>query len=196
MEQLAHELIEFIVWIDEITMEVLVEHRGPGLTKLMTSVTGLGSAAASVVFLILFHLADWREEAVVTAVAVAITGVVVGALMATIARPFPAEPVCITESSESVATSFPSGHAAVVCAYAAMSRDSEHLPFVLVASLATLVSVSRVYLGTHYLSDTVAGIVIGIVAYLIAKGVVKRYDDLEPVTRYLDRDADTDPMWR
>jgi len=34
--------------------------------------------------------------------------------------------------------------------------------------LAALVAVSRVYLGTHYLTDTVAGVGIGIAAFLLA----------------------------
>jgi undecaprenyl-diphosphatase len=186
MEHLVSELIEQVVRIDEATMEFLVEFRGPGLTKLMASVTGLGSATAALVFLILFHLAGWREEVIVTGIALAIMGVVVGTFMMTIERPFPANPVCLTESSESVASSFPSGHAAAICTYAMTARHSDQLPFGLVSFLAGLVSFSRLYLGTHYLSDTVAGVLIGILAFLVAKRIVDRYDEVELVQEYLD----------
>ena len=76
--------------------------------------------------------------------------------------------MCLTGGG-SVATSFPSGHAAAATVYAAVARRSPRLPFAAVAVLATAVAVSRVYLGTHHLSDTVAGVAIGVVASLAAE---------------------------
>ena len=142
----------------------------------MTSVTGLGSATAALVFLGVCHLAGWDDELWSAGVALALTGVVVGTLMATIQRPFPPDPVCLTDGADTVATSFPSGHAAAVTVYAMTARRSAVLPFGIVAVLAGLIAVSRVYLGTHYASDTIVGVLIGIGAFLVAVELRKRFD--------------------
>jgi len=60
--------------------------------------------------------------------------------------------------------------------YAMTARRSDVLPFGIVAALATTVAFSRVYLGTHHLSDTVVGVGIGITAFLLARWVLARVD--------------------
>jgi len=87
-------------------------------------------------------------------------------LMGLVQRPFPPTPVCVT-SGEMVAHSFPSGHAAGVTVFALLAASSERLPLAPTAVLAALIAVSRMYLGTHYLSDTVVGVAIGAGAFLI-----------------------------
>lgn len=186
MEQFLADVIEFVVAIDERTASLVLELRGPLATKVLTSVTGLGSASAAVVFLGLFYLAGWEEELLTAAVALALTGVVVGTLMQTIQRPFPPSPVCLTGDAESVATSFPSGHAAAVVVFAMTARRSPRLPFGVAAGLAAMIAFSRVYLGTHYLSDTVAGVAIGALAFLAARRLVDRFDLLARARPYLD----------
>jgi len=176
MEPALTDLFDYVLWLDEWTMELVIQSRSPLATKLLTSVTGLGSATAALVFLGVCYLAGWRRECRQAAVALAITGVVVGTLMATIQRPYPPQPVCLTDGAETIATAFPSGHAAAVAVYAMTARESEVLPFGVVAALATAVAVSRVYLGTHYLSDTVVGVAIGVVAFVVARRVLGRVD--------------------
>lgn len=169
-------VVEFIVRIDAVTADLILELRHPMLTKGLTSVTGLGSAAAALVFLGVFYLAGWDEEFLTTLVALLITGVVVGTLMATVQRPFPPQPVCMTGGADTVATSFPSGHAAAVAAYAMVARQSDKLPFAIVTVFAVLIAFSRIYLGTHYLSDTIVGVGIGICAVVLARVVRQRHD--------------------
>jgi len=96
--------------------------------------------------------------------------------MLTVQRPYPPQPVCMTGSAETVASSFPSGHAAAVTVYAMTARRSEVLPFGVVSLLAGTVSVSRVYLGTHYLTDTVVGVGIGIAAFWLAAWLLSRVE--------------------
>lgn len=165
-------LVEFLAPIlafDRAVVEVVLAVRHPLVTKFLTSVTGLGSAAAAAVFLGVCHLAGWRRELRVGGVALAATGVVVASLMALVQRPFPPQPVCVTDGTGLQAHSFPSGHAAAVTVYAAAAVDSENLPAVPVALVALLVAVSRVYLGTHYASDTLFGVGVGALAYLGAR---------------------------
>ncbi|MXR50548.1 phosphatase PAP2 family protein [Halovenus sp. WSH3] len=174
MDRTFSGALEFVTWLDHQVVEFVLSLRHPLLTKLMTSVTGLGSATAALAFLAVCYLADWEEELYTSALAFAITGVVVGTMMTTVQRPFPPEPVCMTGDAGTVATSFPSGHAAAVTVYAMTARDSSVLPFGAVSALAGLIAVSRIYLGTHYFSDTVAGIVIGIGAFYTAARLRQR----------------------
>lgn len=152
------ELSDKVVRIETAIMDAIVAARSPLATKLLTSVTGLGSATAALCFVGVCYLADWDEAFRHSLVVLAISGVVVGTLMLTVQRMFPADPVCLTDEAETVATSFPSGHAAAVTVYTMAARKSEHIPFSVVTVLAVLVAVSRVYLGTHFASDTVAGV--------------------------------------
>jgi undecaprenyl-diphosphatase len=186
MEELLRAVVEWVVAVDTAVAEGVADVRRPFLTKVMNSVSGLGSATAGLAFVGLFYLADWRREFRVTVVALAITGVVVATLMFTVRRPYPPKPVCATGGAETVATSFPSGHAAAVAVYATVARHSRQLPVAVVAPGALLIAVSRVYLGTHYLSDTVVGVAIGIGTVLLAErlldgdhleGVVNRWTD-------------------
>lgn len=176
MEQLFQEFLNQVLSIDALVAESILEIRSPIATNVVTSVTGLGSVAAGIVFLGLFHLAGWHEEFSRTLIALALTGAVVAALMTIVHRPFPPQPVCVTDGAGTPTTSFPSGHAAAVAVYAMVSRNSERLPFRAVATLAALIAFSRIYLGTHYFSDTVVGIAIGIGAVLIADRILERTD--------------------
>ena len=186
MEQFVRELIDIVVAIDDQTVSLILELRNPLLTKVLTSVTGLGSAAAAVVFLGFFGLAGWEDELLIATVALVLTGVVVGVLMQTVQRPFPPSPVCMTGDAGNVATSFPSGHAAAIVVFAMTAHRSPRLPFGIVAGLAATVSFSRVYLGTHYLSDTVAGVAIGVLAFVAARRLVDRSELLSGAWPSLD----------
>ncbi|WP_284438502.1 phosphatase PAP2 family protein [Haloarcula laminariae] len=176
MDHLLADLLDALVQLDAVAMERIVALRSPLATKLLTSATGLGSATAALVFVGLCYLAGWDEEYRHALVALALSGAVVGTLMLTIQRPYPPQPVCLTEGSETVASSFPSGHAAAVTVYAMTARRSDVLPAGVVAALASAVAFSRVYLGTHYLTDTVVGVAIGIAAFLLAERLLARAD--------------------
>lgn len=177
MSSLVAAAVEFVLSIDAATAELMIAIRRPALTNVMTSVTGLGSVAAAGVFLGLAHLAGWRDEFLRAAIALSVTGVVVALLMATIQRPFPPGPVCVTDGAGTPTTSFPSGHAAAMVVYAGIAHRSAILPFVPVAALAAVTAVSRIYLGTHYLSDTAAGVALGIAAVLFAEWLLGRIDE-------------------
>ncbi|QSG04643.1 phosphatase PAP2 family protein [Halapricum desulfuricans] len=169
MEQLLEEFVRAIYRVDAQVVALVVDLRSPLLTKVMNSVTGLGSASAGLVFIGLFHLAGWRREFRVSLVALALSGVIVATLMFAVQRPYPPQPVCQTGGAETVAHSFPSGHAAAVAVYATVARRSDVLPFVITAVFAVAIAISRFYLGTHYFSDTVVGVLIGVGTVLVAE---------------------------
>jgi len=174
MEQLLSALTSRVFAVDRFVAETIAELREPLITKVMTSVTGLGSATAAAVFLGLFYLAGWDDELDVAAPALVLTGIVVGGLMLTVQRPFPPQPVCMTAGSAAATTSFPSGHAAGVTVFALTAYRSDVLPSMPIAALAVLIAVSRIYLGTHYLSDTIAGVLIGVGSVLVARRLLPR----------------------
>jgi len=171
---LVDRVFDLVLAVDAATVDVVLAVRHPLLTKVTTSVTGLGSAAAALAVLALFYLAGWRRETAVAGVALLVSGVVVAALMAGVQRPFPPAPVCVTDGPGLAPHSFPSGHAAVAAAYAAVARRSPNLPFPPVAGLAVAVAASRIYLGTHYLSDTAFGVVVGVASVLVARRLLRR----------------------
>jgi len=175
MHSVFSDALAFVIWLDNQVVELVLSVRHPVLTKVMTSVTGLGSATAALVFLGVCYLADWDDELYTSALALTLTGIVVGTMMTTIQRPFPPDPVCMTGGADTVATSFPSGHAAAVTVYAMTARRSSVLPFSIVSALAGVIAISRVYLGTHYFSDTLAGVLIGVGAFYIARRLLRRH---------------------
>ena len=189
MFALVAEVLNAVQTVDHLAVEFVSAIRTSLLTVMMTSMTGLGSVTAGVVFVGLFYLAGWREEFVKSVVALSLLGVVVWGLMSLVERPFPPNPICMTEGDTGVTTSFPSGHAAAVTAYAAIARNSDELPFAVAAGFAGLISFSRIYLGTHYLSDTLFGMGLGVAAVLFAEWLLGRVGE-EAVLDLLPFDTD------
>jgi len=100
------EIGAMIVGLDQFVVDVLVSIRDPAITKVMNSVTGLGSATAAAVIIGLLSLADSHEEVATAILSFGLAGPVVLTLMGLVQRPFPANPVCVT-NGEMVAHSFP-----------------------------------------------------------------------------------------
>ncbi len=68
--------------------------------------------------------------------------------------------------------SFPSGHAARTAMLALIALLMGPLWFGVVLVLwAPLVSLARVWMGVHYVSDVVAGIILGVLAALVVNGI-------------------------
>lgn len=79
--------------------------------------------------------------------------------------------------------SFPSGHSCAAFATAIVGREQLPWPYgILLVVLAGLVAFSRLYLGVHYPSDVLAGILIGIAAARTAMWIMGKRElpDAEP----------------
>ncbi|MGI6020616.1 MAG: phosphatase PAP2 family protein [Lachnospiraceae bacterium] len=92
-------------------------------------------------------------------------------------RPFAANPAIEYVGTFETDTSFPSGHASAsfACAVAiliVLPKEKKWIGVVLVV-IASLISLSRIYLGMHYPSDVIAGVLVGVLCGVIAARIVK-----------------------
>ncbi len=149
----------------------LAERRSPGLTTAMRGVTWMGSAfvlaplafAICVIFLRLGH----------TRAAIAVPLSLGGAmLISSVVKLLVARPRPPVEHLQAVSGfSFPSGHATQATAFwfslvlamraAGVAQRLTRLALAAALVLVPLVGFSRIYLGVHYPSDVVAGILLG-----------------------------------
>jgi undecaprenyl-diphosphatase len=109
----------------------------------------------------------WRQRAVIMAISIVITAIVVMVIKFTVRRSRPeGEWGAIYRSTDP--HSFPSGHAAraAMLAILALGLGPTWLAVVLLI-WAPLVAFARVAMGLHYLSDVLVGALIGIVIALI-----------------------------
>lgn len=93
---------------------------------------------------------------------VLLSSVVVGIMKTVFARPRPSALGFRVLASDYFSSSFPSGHAAVITAYFSyLQKKLAQQQKALFALLVVLVLLSRVYLGAHFLSDVIAGALVG-----------------------------------
>lgn len=162
-----------VLAIDADVRRLVLEHRAPWLTNIFTYITALAGTIATtllvVVWALLSRMRPYRRLAFVIIIAAILQALVVFMIKLLIARDRPDNALAlVTEATYS----FPSGHtmaATVVWGSAAyMLTRTSTVPWirVTIAALYTLaiglVAVSRIYLGAHYFSDTLASIGLGL----------------------------------
>jgi undecaprenyl-diphosphatase len=158
---------------DDSSMRFMGEHQIPWISNLMVEVTMLGTGivvamivAVSALFLWLY---DYRNSATLLLVTTLGGMLLNSVLKAGFDRP---RPEFFEWGTHAMTSSFPSGHAmsaAIVyptVAYLAARLQKTHLArmstMLAAALLVLLISLSRVYLGVHYPSDVIAGVVVGL----------------------------------
>jgi len=177
-------LISFI--FDNEIFNFLVNHRIDFLNPLIVGISYIGSEL--IIFLIgtsllLFH--EHRRKFILPLwISMILTGLIIIILKLLIARPRPSGFALMSFSS----FSFPSGHSAL--AFSSLPiifktfKKFKWFWFV----LAVLIAFSRIYVGVHYLSDVIAGALIGYligVLFLIIIG----YNDISYLKRRVSVDS-------
>lgn len=149
--------------LDTVLLEQLAVLHHPVLIEVVMEFTELGSVTAAIVFLIGFWVAGERDTALLGTVSVGLAGATTWTLKQGIGRP---RPEAVTEAVASTVSSasFPSGHTTVAFALATVVAAQYPRLRAYLYTLAVGVGLSRVYLYLHYLSDVVAGAIIGGVA--------------------------------
>jgi len=136
----------------------------------------------------------WHLSAFLSAIV--LSEVLIGTLKAAYDRPRPLHPLVATSGA-----SFPSGHsvAAAVTVVAAVialvpSGRGRAAWGVAAGVFSTVMALSRVYLGAHWLSDAVAGVLLGTSCALLAGVVVGLLQRRQG--GYRGRASGRDPTWR
>ncbi len=164
--------------------------RTPLLTPVMKLITALGNAGVLWVLITVFLLAfkKTRRVGMMSALALLISLLVNNILLKNLVariRPYETVDGLTRLVEKQVDYSFPSGHAgssfASACVLYRGLPKQAGIPAVV---LAALISFSRLYVGVHYPSDVLAGILIGTAAGFFAEWIWKM---LEPRIRMKHR---------
>jgi len=171
--------------VDHDVTNWLVEHRTPMLDNLSSLGTMFADtwvkviATAVIAAIMLVGWRSWREPLLVCA-ALILEAAVFITVTWIVGRPRP-DVVALDEVS--VDTSFPSGHAAAAAAYCAIAivifertRNVwlRTITVVVAVALPLIVGSCRMYRGVHYLTDVIAGIVLGVACVVAVYAIVRR----------------------
>ena len=170
-----------------VFLNVNNSHYYPTLNKLMIWFTKFGREIFwPLAILLLFFFGGWSGKK--TAVVIAISMLVLiplGELTKDIvARPRPVIPKSDILIASDKEYSFPSGHAVIVSAGAAgalflfRKTTKQYVVSIILAIEASLVCISRVYVGGHFPLDVVGGILLGVGVSLIFIGIEKHIESV------------------
>lgn len=189
-------LAAFVVWslavaagwlvsIDTAAINAMAAIRSPLLTDVADSFTALGSAPVVVVFTALavtYFVVAGHPRLGLAMVWTPLAFLVCSLVKLVVHRPRPVDALIIVPTT----FSYPSGHSAAASALfltlALLAAGTERRTGprrVLIGggiALALLVAWSRVYLGVHYFTDVVGGLLLGCAGAIAAKAVVRRAD--------------------
>jgi membrane-associated phospholipid phosphatase len=158
---------------DEAALRMLAEHRIPVLEQILLEITFLGTATVvmGLAGVVALFLALTRHRASASLLLAATAGSILlnSVLKGLFNRP---RPQLFTWGTHALTTSFPSGHAMSAAAvygtiaYLAARLVRRRGPRVAIFAGASVVilaiSFSRLYLGVHYPSDVIAGLIVGL----------------------------------
>lgn len=173
LEQLLHIDGQILLWIQEYL-------RFPALTSVMKDITNLGNAGILWILITIVLLLDKKTRNVGYMSALALIGSLIVdniLLKNLVARTRPYEVVdglklLIEKQSD---YSFPSGHTGSSFASAiVLWKELPGKYGVMALIVAVLIAYSRLYVGVHYPSDVLAGVVIGTVLALVSVWLVKK----------------------
>jgi undecaprenyl-diphosphatase len=190
-----------IVRTDQRVANWLVERRTPTLNDwslvgslLAETITKI-IVTAIVVVVLLWLVKRWLDPLVV-AVSLILEAMIFISVTWIVGRPRPAVPRL---DGSPVDSSFPSGHAAAGACYVAIAvvvfwhtrnRWMRALAVVITVAIPIIAGAARMYRGMHYLTDVVAGILLGATSVLVVTLILCRAEDRRRV-RLGDTDRST-----
>ena len=167
--------------IDILAIKILQSFRNPVFDFLALFLSYLFSSLVWLLFFVIdFVLGLFKkmERLLLLSYSIFINFLIVAGLKYSVMRQRPAYLLNLPMASHSV-YSFPSGHTAMAFLFAVFVGDYYPKYRWWLIALAFAVGLSRIYLGAHYLSDVVAGAVIGI---LVGVFVLKYKDKFNSIS--------------
>jgi len=142
----------------------------PLLDLFFKTITFFGHPALWFLIAAIFFWSGRERKSFTIATLILLAGFFSGILKIIIARPRP-EGLILMETEPSY--SFPSGHATITAGFATYAwltkTISKNLKYLLI-TLTALTAISRIYLGVHFISDVIAGLLIGtIIGWFVYK---------------------------
>lgn len=179
-------VIQKELFIDKLAYDILVEKlRNPGLTAFMKTITKLSDTKIIVTIAIIFSIlfaSLWKKKrlAIIIPTNLGVVALINQFLKFLFKRPRPIGYRLI----EMTGYSFPSGHAMVSMAFYGLLIyfiynliKNKYLKVTLIVLnilIISLIGISRVYLGVHYLSDVLTGYSISIIYLLIVTRIINK----------------------
>ncbi|MDJ0334400.1 phosphatase PAP2 family protein [Salinibacterium sp. G-O1] len=162
--------------LDQAWHDVLAAHRFPAAGAIAGALHVIGGTLVmtilTVLVVVVFLLMRRFRAAITVALAMALSAGISTVLKAALARPRPSDGIVDTASN-----AFPSGHATAAAAItiALLIALPRTWTRVLAVVWITLMALSRNYLLVHWLSDVIAGAVLGASAALLVSGVMRLF---------------------
>ena len=145
---------------------------GDFLDRVFSLVTTLGETTIFFMVFVALYLCYRKEFAIKYLFVFMLTGIVNGGLKSIFARPRPYTQSGVLDIKHTSGYSFPSGHSNSIATQSTMiaveyfkKNKGDKGRIILLSGLALLcvvVAFSRIYLGQHYLTDVLAGLVLGL----------------------------------
>ncbi len=159
------QLIDIILQLDKQFLFFVQGFQNPVLTELFKLITLFGNPIPWFVLAAIIYWSGRENSAFHFMNVVLFTAFAVGILKSIVGRPRPSAIDFSVLGTDGFSTlSFPSGHATTISAYYAYLRKKLNLYGNLLFVLLVLaVMLSRLYLGMHFLTDVLAGALIGLV---------------------------------
>jgi len=157
----------YVPQLDSSMIYFLQSLSSPALDAVMQLFSLLGSPVFWILIAAFIYWQGRKNESFYLMNLILVNLIVVGFLKELVARPRPANDLAgvkVIEADYGYGTeySFPSGHSALVASVFGFYLGIKKNWVNLLAALMILVMISRVYLGVHYLSDVLAGALLGI----------------------------------